>query len=78
MSSFWEMMRDSRDQNERSIRNQEVIEAFAEKFNPKPDITTYELAQLLKLLAQASLNTEDDRERNQAVSEGLSRHFDLD
>ncbi len=78
MASFFEMMRQATNEIDHASHSIKVQEEFAKHFEPKEDITPYELAMIFKLVAMAGVSADDSKERQKIRELGLGRHFNVD
>lgn len=78
MASFFEMMRQTTSEIDHASHSIKVQEEFARRFEPREDITAYELAMIFKLTAMAGVSADDSKERQKIKEFGLDRHFNLD
>ncbi|QOL24751.1 hypothetical protein LP316_10455 [Thalassotalea sp. LPB0316] len=76
--SLFDVLREKDEQKAHEDAREVLIKKVATLFNPKEDITTYELAIILKLFAVANVDMDINAIREQAKKYQIDRHFDIE
>ncbi|WNC68340.1 hypothetical protein RI845_17700 [Thalassotalea nanhaiensis] len=73
--SFFDMLRERDELAEQVETKATIITIMAERFEPKEDISPYEIALILKAFAIASVNGLSEETKQMMLDNKLDRHF---
>ncbi len=76
--SLFDILREKDEQQAHEDNRETLVQKVAEKFDPKDDITTVELALIFKLFAMATVDMDIETIKIKVEEHNLGRHFGLE
>lgn len=76
--SLFDVLREKDEQKLHEDIRESLVNKVAELFDPKEDITTFEMALIFKLFAMASVDMDIEEIREKAKAQNIGRHFGLE
>lgn len=73
--NIFDLLREKDHQAESESTRASLIERVAHEFEPKEDISSYEMAMLFKIFAMLSVDSNIDEVKALAQHHNLTRHF---
>lgn len=75
--NIFSMLRDKEEQEEHSLSRSDLVARIAQDFDPKEDITAYELALVFKVFAMLSNDMDIEDVKEKAMGLNTQRHFNF-